>query len=225
MDGPGKLYLRSYGAHGPLAIVLHGGPGAAGSAAGLARGLASDFRVLEPWQRGGSGQQPLSVARHVADLDDVVLAHGGETPPALIAIPGGPWLALAYAAAHPDRSGRIVLVGCGTFDKAARARLQATLDERTVGELRRRLDRLPASFPDPAERLARMYELTMSLYSFDRARGVDEEGPSLDLRAHQETWTDMLRLQEDGTYPAAFAAIPRTRADAARRLRSASGAG
>ena len=28
-----------------------------------------------------------------------------------------------------------------------------------------------------------------------------------DVRAHKETWDDMLRLQADGTYPAAFSAI------------------
>jgi pimeloyl-ACP methyl ester carboxylesterase len=29
----------------------------------------------------------------------------------------------------------------------------------------------------------------------------------LDVRAHTETWEDMVRLQEAGVYPAAFAAI------------------
>jgi len=31
-----------------------------------------------------------------------------------------------------------------------------------------------------------------------------------DMRAQQETWNDMIRLQEEGVYPAAFAAIKGT---------------
>ena len=34
----------------------------------------------------------------------------------------------------------------------------------------------------------------------------EEHGP-LDVRAHTETWEDVLRLQAEGVYPAAFAAI------------------
>jgi len=38
---------------------------------------------------------------------------------------------------------------------------------------------------------------------------VQEEGAGepFDVRAHTETWADMVRLQEAGVYPAAFAAI------------------
>jgi pimeloyl-ACP methyl ester carboxylesterase len=40
--------------------------------------------------------------------------------------------------------------------------------------------------------------------------GIDEEHAEdepFDVQAHSETWQDMLRLQEEGVYPAAFAAI------------------
>jgi pimeloyl-ACP methyl ester carboxylesterase len=91
-------------------------------------------------------------------------------------------LALAFAAAHPDLAGPLVLVGCGTFDPAARARLVSARAEREG-----RCD------PD----------------SFDPVSDSDEaaaEGP-FDESAHRETWADMLRLQAEGFYPAAFAAI------------------
>jgi len=59
-----KIRARSYGTAGPLVIVLHGGPGAPGYMAPVARGLADSFRIVEPFQRG-SGGEPLSVARHM----------------------------------------------------------------------------------------------------------------------------------------------------------------
>ena len=65
------MHVRTCGRTGPTVIVLHGGPGASGYLAPVTRSLASSFRVLEPFQRG-SGGEPLTVARHVADLHEVV---------------------------------------------------------------------------------------------------------------------------------------------------------
>jgi pimeloyl-ACP methyl ester carboxylesterase len=67
-----------HGTMGPCVIVVHGGPGAPGDATPLAAELGLSFRVLEPWQRG-SGDEPLTVARHVEDLHEVVLLVGCGT--------------------------------------------------------------------------------------------------------------------------------------------------
>jgi pimeloyl-ACP methyl ester carboxylesterase len=175
------MRVRTYGTGGPLVAVLHGGPAGVGEAAPIARGLADAFLVLEPWQRG-SGEEALTVARHVADLHELLRDCGAGAPPALVGESWGAMLALAFAAAHPDEAGPIVLIGCGTFDPVARARLQATLQARTDPERRYDFDPLPRDRPDPSL-------------------------PPFDERAHRETWADMLRLQESGVYPAAFAAI------------------
>lgn len=202
-----QIRVRVHSNEGPTVIVLHGGPAAPGSAAPLARGLAGAFRVLEPWQRG-SGEEPLTVARHVADLHEVVLSCGLARP-ALVGELWGAMLALAYAAAHPESAGPLALVGCGTFDPEARAQIGATLEARTSPELRRRLERIPEEISDPLARMARRYELTHSLYNYAPLppEPDTEPHPPFDLRAHTETWNDMIRLQEAGVYPAAFAAI------------------
>jgi pimeloyl-ACP methyl ester carboxylesterase len=202
------MQVRTYGISGPTVIVLHGGPAAVGEAAPIARGLAHPFRVLEPWQRG-SGGDPLTVARHVADLQELVQTRCLSSRPALVGESWGAMLALAYAAAHPQTAGPIVLIGCGTFDPIARARMTAILEERMDDGLRRQLNRLSTEYPDAGERLKRQFELTQPLYLFDPivADASDEEAPLFDIRAHSETWADMIRLQETGVYPAAFAAI------------------
>jgi pimeloyl-ACP methyl ester carboxylesterase len=189
-------------------VVLHGGPAAVGSAAPLARGLAAAFRVLEPWQRGSSGE-PLTVARHIADLHGLVESRCADARPALVGESWGAMLALAYAAAHPTSVGPLVLVGCGTFDPVARARMWVTLEERMGNKLRHRLDHLAEEFPDPGDQLTKRLELTRGLYTYAPIAVVQEEGAGepFDVRAHTETWADMVRLQEAGVYPAAFAAI------------------
>jgi pimeloyl-ACP methyl ester carboxylesterase len=195
-------------AEGPSAVVLHGGPGAAGHAADLAAGLAqrSRQRVLEPHQRG-SGGGPLSVARHVADLHDVIRRHCGDDDrrPALVGESWGAMLALAYAAEHPEAAGPIALVGCGTFDLPAREQFQRNLEQRMTPELRGRIEQLDHRSLEESERLREKFRLIRTLYEYE-----PDEPPvegHFDYEAHRQTWEDMLRLQGEGVYPKAFAAI------------------
>src|SRR5262245_45400158 len=114
METVGALRLRTYGSAGQVVIVLHGGPAAVGGGAGLAQGLSDRFHVFEPWQRG-SGPEPLTVARHVEDLHELIRGRLPSQRPAIMGESWGAMLALAYGAAHPDSVTAIGLVGCGTF--------------------------------------------------------------------------------------------------------------
>jgi len=171
----------------------------------LARLLADRFRVVEPFQRRSGGGMALTVAQHVADLREVVHEYCGTTRPLLVGSSWGAMLALAYAAAHPATVAGIVLIGCGTFDPIARAELQRRLAARLTPALRARLAAVEAGSADQDERLARRAELLLPVYSHDAV--MSELGKEVvDAAGHEESWADMLRLQEAGVYPAAFAA-------------------
>ncbi len=202
------MYARHYGESGPLVLVLHGGPAAVGDVAPLAKGLAESFRAVEPWQRG-SGGVPLTVARHVADLHELATDLGGDTPVAIVGHSWGAMLALCYAAEHPRNAGPIALVGCGTFDRAGRNQMQATIDDRMDDDLRARIRRVSTHSTDPADQFMQTFKLARHIYDFDPIEPYadKEECEPFDLRAYDETWSDMQRLQKDGTYPGAFAAI------------------
>jgi pimeloyl-ACP methyl ester carboxylesterase len=169
----------------------------------VARKLADAFRVLEPFQRG-SGDDPLTVARHVRDLHELIETRCADEPPAVVGHSWGAMLTLAYAAAHPKQVASLVLIGCGTFDPDARARLRAVCEDRTDPVLRQRLERLQA-IADPDKRLGAMGQLLLPVYSYEPIGDLEAE--VCDARAHHETWDDMIRLQAEGVYPAAFAAI------------------
>jgi pimeloyl-ACP methyl ester carboxylesterase len=171
----------------------------------VARGLADWFRVLEPLQRR-SGGELLTVAGHVADLHQLIEARCGDERPALVGHSWGAMLALAYAAAHPGQAAALALIGNGTFDPVARAHLHATVEQRLDDGLRRRLARLEQEVPDPDERLGAMGRLIMPLYSYELLPSREEDD-LFDGRGHEETWQDMVRLQKEGVYPAALAAI------------------
>jgi pimeloyl-ACP methyl ester carboxylesterase len=114
------LRCREYGPNDgtPTVVVVHGGPGAPGSAGGLAHALARPAHVLEPWQ------EARTVDEHVADLAQVIAARC-DGPPVLVGHSWGAMLALAFAAAHPTAA--LCLVGSGTFDLDARAEFRRRL--------------------------------------------------------------------------------------------------
>lgn len=205
MNTIGDLRVRRHGRAGPTVIALHGGPAAVGSAAALARGMSGAFTVIEPWQRTYGGGEPLTVARHVADLHDLIQRLLVEPPPVLIGESWGAMLALAYAAEYPHIAGPIVLVGCGTFDKRSReigAKIRAERIDRYITEHPQHAADLMLSLND---RIMKWHRMTDNYDPLPAEPQTDKE--SFDLKAHTETWEDMLRCQEIGRYPQAFSAI------------------
>lgn len=215
MADPDALCVRTYGHAGPIVAVLHGGPAACGSAAPIARALADDFRVLEPWQRA-STRTPLTVARHVADLNMVLCRHCPDSTCLLVGESWGAMLALAYAAEHCENVAAIALVGCGTFDTASRELFTRTIQQRLDDDTRRQLARLEQDIPDTSLRMKAQFDVLSSVYQYepfptggpdDPDRDDTTTAPPFDALAHTQTWQDMLDRQRDGTYPAAFSAI------------------
>ena len=191
------MKVRRHGAAGPRVVCLHGGPGAPGTMASLARALQDRWEVLEPLQRL-SGDTPLSVAVHVEDLHGVM-----DRPAALVGSSWGAMLALCYAAEHPGLVERLVLIGGGTWDKAARAQLVATRDGRMTDATRARFEELAA---EPERNFEALGDLIFPLYCYDAVTD-DLEVEAYDYRGHMETWEDLVRLQEEGIYPARFSRI------------------
>jgi pimeloyl-ACP methyl ester carboxylesterase len=190
-------------------VVLHGGPGAPGSAAGLARALADDFSVLEPLQRR-SGLVPLTVTQHVEDLAAIA-----PTGSAIVGQSWGAMLGLSFAACFPDRVSCLALVGCGTYDEDCRTLFRSRLDGLMDDATRSRLEALKlraAMEVDPDVRDAVVQQrgdLTMSIESYELIDSVDDPSDALayDDGANAETWNDVLRLQREGLEPQSFSRI------------------
>ena len=202
------MHFNEYGTTGRRVIVLHGGPAATGNAAPIAKGLSDSFYVLEPFQRGSSdSKKPLTVATHIADLKELIETQCGGEKPALVGESWGAMLALGFAAEHCDLTGPIALVGCGTFDPQTRQVFKDILEARMDSEQKKRVAGLEQKFTDPQNRLKAYYAEITPLYSYDRIPSSSEVLKNFDIKAHEETLNDMLRLQELGVYPKAFASI------------------
>jgi len=210
MADPSTLPLisfRQYGASGPLVALLHGGPGGPGYMATLARTLTDACRVIEPFQRS-SGLVPLTVARHIQDMKDLISNRHEACAPILIGHSWGAMLALAFAAAHPQCAAAIVLIGCGTFDLASRRHLQENLQRRAGPgfSFEGLWNDLAALYPDRDLRMRMIARQILPLHSVDLLPHEDETA-SYDAGAFEESWADMVRLQCEGVYPAAFSRI------------------
>jgi pimeloyl-ACP methyl ester carboxylesterase len=195
-------------------VCLHGGPGAGASLACVAKPLAERFATLDYVQRR-SGDVPLTVAQHVEDLRAIIEAHCDDQPPVVLGASWGAMLALAFGAAHPGLTAGVVLVGCGTFDKASRALIGPERERRIRPEHRAEIARIEQEIPDPIQRIGAIHELTWYVDSYDPLPPTPPEDPGsgeakplgFDAPGFEQAWGDMTRLQEDGTYPAAFRAI------------------
>lgn len=100
---------REYGSLPFRTIVVHGGPGAPGCCAGICRGLADDFGIIEYLQTKNSIEELLEELRGVIlhyQLDKVIL----------IGHSWGAWLSYIFAAKYPQYVSKLIIVGCGPFE-------------------------------------------------------------------------------------------------------------
>lgn len=101
--------VRFYGNKPYKVAVVHGGPGALGSVAAIARELSKDVGVIEPLQTRDS------ISELLIELDEVIVASGDQ-PLTLIGHSWGAWFVFLYAARYPEKVRKIILVGSGPFE-------------------------------------------------------------------------------------------------------------
>jgi pimeloyl-ACP methyl ester carboxylesterase len=121
--------LRIYGKEPFNVAVVHGGPGAAGEMAPVARELASARGVLEPLQTDNS------LEGQVEELK-TILEKNGDLPVTLIGFSWGAWLGFILAARYPGFVKKLVLIGSGGFEEKYAGIVQETrLSRLSRGEI------------------------------------------------------------------------------------------
>jgi pimeloyl-ACP methyl ester carboxylesterase len=102
--------LRTYGSQPYTVAVVHGGPGAPGEVAPVARELSSLAGVLEPLQTENTLEE------QIQELRDV-LEKNGDLPVILIGHSWGGFLGFIAAARFPALVKKLILVGSGPFEE------------------------------------------------------------------------------------------------------------
>ncbi|MBD3257368.1 alpha/beta fold hydrolase [candidate division GN15 bacterium] len=197
--------VRQYGRPPFTVAVLHGGPGAPGYVAPVARELSRDFGVVEPLQTRDS------LDGQIVELSEHLAAHASG-PCALIGSSWGALLALFAAARYPERVSRLVLVGCGVFDAESSATIQPRRLERLSEADRVRCDQLVAALSDaPAgDRDGLMEELGSLLSRADMFDPLPDDSETIEVQydLHCKVWDDFKALRDEpGRLEDEFAAI------------------
>lgn len=175
------LNLRMHGEPPYAVAVVHGGPGARGEMAPVARELAGTWGVLEPLQTA------TTIDGQVQELA-TALQQSGDAPVALVGFSWGAWLSTLVAARHAALVDRLILVGCGPFEEKHVSKIQETrlarLDEAARAEYQSILQLLadPGAVGRDAA-FARLGDLAFKTDGFDPIQeAAHPSGPAPGLR-------------------------------------------
>ena len=102
--------VRNYGTAPFTLAVIHGGPGAPGEMATVARELSLTRGVLEPLQTA------TTIAGQIQELKDVV-EKNGDSPIIVIGWSWGAWLSYLFTATYPKHVKKLILVSSGAFEE------------------------------------------------------------------------------------------------------------
>jgi pimeloyl-ACP methyl ester carboxylesterase len=134
---------RTYGSAPYSVAVVHGGPGAAGEMAPVARELASDRGLLEPLQTESSLEGQVEELRQT-------LEACAAPPVSLLGFSWGAWLVYIVAARYPGLVRKLLLIASGPFAEHYAARIQETRLKRLDARNQAEWQAISKALSDPA---------------------------------------------------------------------------
>lgn len=195
MVGP---VVRTYGASPFGVVVAHGGPGAGGEMAPVARALAATRGVLEPIQTAASLEGQIEELREA-------LATRAAPPVALVGFSWGAWLSALVAARHPALVAKLILVGSGPFEERYAAQIDATRRARLPVDQAAEYDRILRTLRDPATRMSgalveRLGTLCERADAFDPLPGLEADADRTPFRPEifERVWPEAAALRRSG---------------------------
>ncbi|MFC1490137.1 alpha/beta fold hydrolase [Candidatus Latescibacterota bacterium] len=177
---------------------MHGGPGAAGEMAPLARMLAEDFGVLEPLQTASTVDGQLKELRRE-------LKKAASFPVTLVGFSWGAWLSFLYTASYPDSVKKLILISSGSFTEEYAPLITETRLERMTEDDMSEFKSLVASFDTlPEEKKPQVQQRFVELFSksdsFDPLPFSNDVYPDIEFNAHifQSVWPEASELRRSG---------------------------
>jgi len=187
--------LRRYGKAPFNVAVIHGGPGAVGEMAPVARELASGWGVLEPLQTATSLEGQIEELR-------AVLKENGDLPITLVGFSWGAWLSFICAANYPAIVKKLILIGSGPYGEKYAARIQETRLNRLSEEERTEVESLIEILDNPvAEDRSTAFARFGALFSkADTCDPImhDFEVVDCQVEIFQSVWKDAVELRRSG---------------------------
>jgi len=187
--------LRIYGSKPFDVAVIHGGPGAPGEMAPIARQLSSVRGVLEPLQTA------TSLKGQVQELHNV-LKENGELPVTLIGWSWGAMLSFIFAAQYPSLVVKLILIGSGAYEEKYAVNIMTTRLSRLSEEERAEALSLMETLNDPAigDKNTPMARLGKSISKADSYGPLPYDSEVLECQydIYQNVWKQARELRSSG---------------------------
>jgi pimeloyl-ACP methyl ester carboxylesterase len=175
--------------------VVHGGPGAPGAMAPVARELASVTGILEPLQTKAS------LEGQVRELHDALQQHAA-LPVILIGHSWGAWLSFITTARYPSLVKKLILVGSGAFEQKYAVSIVGDRLARLSEEQRVEALELIDIIIDPAsgnkdKTMSRLGELFAKADTYD-ALPHQDEALEFNYNINENVWAQAEKLRVSG---------------------------
>jgi len=187
--------LRTYGNPPFNVAVLHGGPGAPGQMAPVARELSSERGVLEPLQTKHTLEGQVKELRSV-------LEENGDFPVTLVGSSWGAMLGFIFSAYHPKYVKKLILIGSGVYNRKFAEKIQEKrlnrLDLNERGKAQFLMDALSHPYAKDKNRLfGRLGELLTKADAYDPLT-LETEVIETQYEVFQGVWSDVVKIRKNG---------------------------
>lgn len=187
--------VRVYGQRPYNVALIHGGPGAPGYMAPVARELSGDWGVVEPLQTADS------LDGQVQELREVLEAHA-DSPVTMAGSSWGAMLGFIFAARHPALVAKLILIGSGVFEPQYAPEITQTRLDRFDEEQRETFFALAEVLDDPVveskdEVLSQLGRLIEKVDAYDPLT-LESEVLRCQYDIHRRVWRDAEALRAGG---------------------------
>ncbi len=186
---------RLYGSSPYQVAVIHGGPGAPGEMAPVARELSKDFGVIEPLQTAATIQGQIDELYEMLD-DDCM------PPITLLGWSWGAILSVLFAAQHPRFVNKLILVGSAPFEASQAEDIMHTRMMNLSNDDLEELDRILSIVQNPhhprrIQAFALLSQITFRADSHDPFT-FDTELVKAQPEIYDSVWAEAREMRESG---------------------------
>ncbi len=193
--------VRKYG-NAPYSIaVIHGGPGAPGEMAPVAKELSSFYGILEPLQTASS------VTGQVQELK-MTLEKNATLPVVLIGYSWGAMLSLIVAAQYPSLIKKLILVGSGPLEPNYAKNIMKTRLDRLNNEEKKHVTELFETLNNPLatdintnkalKNIGTLFHKTDSYAPITQE--VEETNLKFEKHIYESVWNEAAKMRQSGDF-------------------------
>jgi pimeloyl-ACP methyl ester carboxylesterase len=176
-------------------VLVHGGPGAAGTMAELAKKISAHRGVIE------AIQTRYSIDSLLAELRGVISQHG-KLPLTLIGHSWGAWLSLLFASKYPGQVKKLILLSAAPLEEKYASNIMETrlqrMDKKDAGILSRLINQInivPAKKKDPI--FLEIAELMIKADAF-QPETISYRNVNFRYKIYNSVWAEAERMRSSG---------------------------